>query len=63
MDLRFPYHPHVTVAHHLADAQLDRAFAELADFECEFRRRLRALRPRRGCGVAAHPGFALQPGT
>jgi 2'-5' RNA ligase len=36
VDLRFPYHPHVTIAHHLADAQLDRAFRELADFECEF---------------------------
>jgi 2'-5' RNA ligase len=36
VELAFPYHPHVTVAHHLADAQLDRAFAELADFECEF---------------------------
>lgn len=36
VDLEFPYHPHVTVAHHLADAQLDRAFGELADFECEF---------------------------
>jgi 2'-5' RNA ligase len=32
----FPYHPHVTVAHHLCDDLLDRAFAELADFECEF---------------------------
>lgn len=36
VDLEFPYHPHVTVAHHLADAQLDRAFADLANFECEF---------------------------
>jgi 2'-5' RNA ligase len=36
VDLHFPYHPHVTIAHHLADAQLDRAFRELADFECEF---------------------------
>jgi 2'-5' RNA ligase len=36
VDLRFPYHPHVTIAHHLADDQLDRAFRELADFECEF---------------------------
>ena len=34
--LDFPYHPHVTVAHHLSDDQLDRAFAELADFECVF---------------------------
>ena len=36
VDLDFPYHPHVTIAHHLGDAQLDRAFTELADFECEF---------------------------
>ena len=36
VELEFPYHPHVTVAHHLADNQLDRAFSELADFECEF---------------------------
>jgi 2'-5' RNA ligase len=36
IELDFPYHPHVTVAHHLSDGQLDRAFDELADFECEF---------------------------
>ena len=36
VDLAFPYHPHVTIAHHLADEQLDRAFDELAGFECEF---------------------------
>jgi 2'-5' RNA ligase len=36
VDLRFPYHPHVTVAHHLEDACLDRAFKELASFECGF---------------------------
>ncbi len=36
VELGFPYHPHVTIAHHLSDAQLDRAFTELADFECEF---------------------------
>lgn len=36
-DLAFPYHPHVTVAHHLDDATLDRAFDELAGFECRFR--------------------------
>ena len=33
---RFPYHPHVTVAHHLPDEVLDRAFDELAGFECDF---------------------------
>ena len=36
VDLHFPYHPHVTIAHHLSDEQLDQAFDELADFECEF---------------------------
>ncbi|CAN5136317.1 2'-5' RNA ligase family protein [soil metagenome] len=35
-DLEFPYHPHVTVAHHLEDALMDRAFEEMADFECHF---------------------------
>ena len=35
-DLAFPYHPHVTVAHDLGEDQLDKAFDELADFECEF---------------------------
>jgi 2'-5' RNA ligase len=36
VDLAFPYHPHVTIAHDVAEGQLDRAFAELADFECAF---------------------------
>ncbi len=36
VDLAFPYHPHVTVAHHLADDSLDRAFKDLAPFECDF---------------------------
>jgi 2'-5' RNA ligase len=35
-ELQFPYHPHVTVAHHLPDAKLDRAFDDLASFECSF---------------------------
>jgi 2'-5' RNA ligase len=33
---RFPYHPHVTVAHDVPPGQLDRAFTELADFEADF---------------------------
>ncbi|WP_205471405.1 2'-5' RNA ligase family protein [Nocardioides sp. SYSU D00038] len=37
VDLEYPYHPHVTIAHHLDDAALDRAFDELSDFECRFR--------------------------
>lgn len=36
MDLQFPYHPHVTVAHHLPDEALDRAFVDLATFESVF---------------------------
>jgi 2'-5' RNA ligase len=36
VDLHYPYHPHVTIAHHLDDETLDRAFRELADFECRF---------------------------
>lgn len=32
----FPYHPHVTVAHHLDDAALDRAYVTLEDFACTF---------------------------
>ena len=34
--LEFNYHPHVTIAHHLDDATLDRAYGELQDFECAF---------------------------
>lgn len=34
--LQYPYHPHVTVAHHLEDDCLDQAFDELAGFECSF---------------------------
>lgn len=36
VDLDFPYHPHVTVAHHVGDADLDKATADLAEFECSF---------------------------
>jgi 2'-5' RNA ligase len=34
--LRFPYHPHVTVAHDVDADALDRAFDTLKDFECVF---------------------------
>jgi 2'-5' RNA ligase len=33
-DLDFPYHPHVTVAHHLPEPVLDAAQDRLADFDC-----------------------------
>lgn len=36
VDLTYPYHPHVTVAHEVEDAILDRTFEELADFEARF---------------------------
>lgn len=35
-DLRFPYHPHVTVAHDLPDQDLDRACKVLADYQSCF---------------------------
>ncbi len=35
--LDFPYHPHVTIAHHLDDQALDEAFEGLADFRATFR--------------------------
>lgn len=35
-ELKFPYHPHVTVAHHLPGDVLDRACDELAGYEAVF---------------------------
>lgn len=35
-ELDHPYHPHVTIAHHLDDPTLDRAYDELSAFECRF---------------------------
>lgn len=35
-DVQFYYHPHVTVAHHVDDAAMDRAFDELASYQCSF---------------------------
>jgi len=34
--LEFNYHPHVTIAHNLAEHQLDEAFEGLVDFRCTF---------------------------
>lgn len=36
VELEFPYHPHVTVAHDLAADSLDRAYDTLAGYECAF---------------------------
>jgi len=35
-ELDFPYHPHVTIAHDIDEAGLDRAFTQLADFDARF---------------------------
>jgi 2'-5' RNA ligase len=35
-ELTFPYHPHVTVAHDVAEEDLDRAFTALAAYEARF---------------------------
>jgi 2'-5' RNA ligase len=60
--LTFPFHPHVTVAHHLDDDALDRAAKELADFAAAFDARHFVLyehgtdgvwRPRRRFGFQA----------
>lgn len=35
-DVRFDYHPHVTVAHEIPEPALDRAYDEMAEFEARF---------------------------
>jgi 2'-5' RNA ligase len=35
-DVRFYYHPHVTIAHHVDEAAMDRAFNGLASYDCSF---------------------------
>ncbi|MBE1877095.1 2'-5' RNA ligase family protein [Myceligenerans pegani] len=35
-DLRFNYHPHVTIAHEVPDDRLDKAYEALRDFEARF---------------------------
>ncbi|WP_308166089.1 MULTISPECIES: 2'-5' RNA ligase family protein [Actinomadura] len=34
--LDYPYHPHVTIAHHLPDEVMDRAFKDLAGYAADF---------------------------
>jgi len=36
IERRFPFHPHVTVAHHLPEARLEQAFVELEGFDAAF---------------------------
>jgi 2'-5' RNA ligase len=35
-ELRYPYHPHVTIAHDIPQPQLDQALERLAEFEARF---------------------------
>lgn len=35
-DLRFNYHPHVTIAHEVPDTALDKAFEAMADYSADF---------------------------
>jgi 2'-5' RNA ligase len=35
-DVPFYYHPHVTIAHKVDDAAMERAFNELASYDCSF---------------------------
>jgi 2'-5' RNA ligase len=49
-ELEFPYHPHVTVAHHVSDEALDEAYDGLADFVARF-------------PVGSFQLFELVPGT
>jgi 2'-5' RNA ligase len=71
--LSFPYHPHVTVAHDLAEEALDRAFSELASYEARFpvwgftlfeQGRDRVWRPQRDFpfGAGGLPGPVEPPG-
>ncbi len=36
VELSFPYHPHVTVAHHVSDENMDKAFDTLAGYDAGF---------------------------
>jgi len=50
-ELAFPYHPHVTVAHDVAEAELDQAFDDLAHFVATFEVRSFQLYIRDGGGT------------
>lgn len=69
--LTFPYHPHVTVAHDLDEAGLDRAFEALAGYDASFTAwgfslfelgRDRVWRPQRDFTFGPHPAGPL-PGA
>ena len=58
-DLEFPYHPHVTVAHDLADDVLDHAYAALADYSAVFTVTELVLYAHGPAGWTEHRAFPL----
>lgn len=50
-DLPFPYHPHVTVAHAIAEEAMDRAYEELSEYAAEWACTSFALYEQGGDGV------------
>ena len=56
VDLAYPYHPHVTIAHDLADAAARPGLRRAVRLRVRVRRRrVPALRPRPRAGLDAHP--------
>jgi len=49
--LRFPFHPHVTIAQEVSQTELERALAEFADFSAEFEVKALLLSRPRPTGV------------
>src|SRR5665647_638994 len=61
---QFYYHPHVTVAHHVDETEMDRAFDELASYQCSFQ--VEAIRLyEHGADLVSRPvwTFALDAGV
>lgn len=56
---RFPYHPHVTLAHHLSDHDLDAAVTDWAHFEAGWRVAAFTLYEYDGSAWSAVRSFAL----
>jgi 2'-5' RNA ligase len=59
VDLRFPYHPHVTVAFDLDEKALDEAFAAMSDFEAVFTVETIRLYELGGSGWRARTAYPL----
>ena len=63
VDLTFPYHPHVTVAHHLDDDRARPGLRRAGGVRVRLRRRrVPPLRPRRRDRLAADPRLPPRPG-